>query len=272
MPQNITTDYFLKYSNTSGAVPTAAQLPERVLAINLADKKLFFNSGGTIYSILDSTQVAAASHTHSISQVTGLQSALDALSSSISSTGGAALQSSNNLSDVASASAARTNLDVFSKGEVSSAISSASSSANSYADGVALSAKNDAKSYTDGKISDLINGAPTILDTLKEIADALAAGDSVATALAGQISAVSSRVTALEGQNLDSRVTSLEGVNAGSRLSSLEGDVSSLQSTVMLKSNNLSDVASVSAARANLSVYSKSEIETMFQSLDGGSF
>jgi len=41
----------------------------------------------------------------------------------------------------------------------------------------------NAKSYTDTKITDLINGAPTTLDTLKEIADAMAANDTVVEAL-----------------------------------------------------------------------------------------
>lgn len=45
-----------------------------------------------------------------------------------------------------------------------------------------------AKSYTDGKISDLIGGAPAMLDTLKEISDAIGSGSDVATGLAGSIS------------------------------------------------------------------------------------
>ena len=36
----------------------------------------------------------------------------------------------------------------------------------------------EVKSYTDTKISDLINGAPTTLDTLKEIADAIETSSS----------------------------------------------------------------------------------------------
>lgn len=40
-----------------------------------------------------------------------------------------------------------------------------------------------AKSYTDGKIADLIDGAPTTLDTLKEISDALAENETIMEAL-----------------------------------------------------------------------------------------
>lgn len=44
-------------------------------------------------------------------------------------------------------------------------------------------AKTEAKGYTDEKIADLINGAPTTLDTLKEIADAMAESEDVVEAL-----------------------------------------------------------------------------------------
>lgn len=263
---------YLKASSTPGAVPTAAQLPERLLAINLADKKLFFNAGGSIYQILQSQDVAPAVHTHSISSVTGLQDALNALSSSVSSTGAAALQSEANLSDVASASSARTNLDVFSKGEVSSAISSASSDMSAYADLVSEAARNEAEAYADQSIASLIASSPETLNTLKEIADALAAADSVAVTLAAQIGEVSGRVGTLEGQNLDSRVSGLEGVNIGTRLGSLESGVASLEDTAIAKANNLSDVQSAATARANLDVYSQAEEDQMFTMFDGGTF
>jgi hypothetical protein len=49
--------------------------------------------------------------------------------------------------------------------------------------GAADTALTNAKSYTDQKVADLINGAPTTLDTLKEIADAMDANDTVVDAL-----------------------------------------------------------------------------------------
>lgn len=49
--------------------------------------------------------------------------------------------------------------------------------------GAAASALSDARSYTDTKISDLINGAPTTLDTLGEIADAMKNNSDVVEAL-----------------------------------------------------------------------------------------
>ncbi len=54
------------------------------------------------------------------------------------------------------------------------------------ADAATLSSAED---YTDQKIADLVNGAPALLDTLKEIADQLAADESVAAALANTVAA-----------------------------------------------------------------------------------
>lgn len=56
-----------------------------------------------------------------------------------------------------------------------------------------------AKSYADTKVANLINGAPTTLDTLKEIADAMAANDTVVDALE---SAVGNKVDKVSGKGL----------------------------------------------------------------------
>ena len=44
-------------------------------------------------------------------------------------------------------------------------------------------ALNTAKSYTDTKLSELVNGAPAAMDTLKELADAISSNSSVMEAL-----------------------------------------------------------------------------------------
>ena len=82
-----------------------------------------------------------------------------------------------------------------------------------------------AQSYTNQKISDLVNGAPVLLDTLKEIADQLAADESVAAALANtvasnlveakaytdtEVAAEETRALAAESA-LDARLDILEG-------------------------------------------------------------
>ena len=51
------------------------------------------------------------------------------------------------------------------------------------ASGSASTALESAKTYTDTKISDLINGAPEAMDTLKEVADAMAENEDVVEAL-----------------------------------------------------------------------------------------
>lgn len=56
-----------------------------------------------------------------------------------------------------------------------------------------------ANSYADGKITALVNGAPAVLDTLKELADALASDPNFATTVTTQIAGVQT--------NLDAEVT-----------------------------------------------------------------
>ena len=78
--------------------------------------------------------------------------------------------------------------------------------AKSYSDSQDAAKLLEAKSYTDGKISDLIGGAPAMMDTLKEISDAISAGDSVATGLASSISDEVSRAQSAESV-LDGKIT-----------------------------------------------------------------
>lgn len=49
-------------------------------------------------------------------------------------------------------------------------------------------AVNEAKGYTDAKISDLVNGAPAAMDTLKELSDAISSNSDLMTALNSAIS------------------------------------------------------------------------------------
>jgi len=283
--------FLLKYSATSGVVPTSAELPLRQIALNTADGKLFIKKNdGTILSFESAAAFARAVHSHVISDVTGLQAALDTLTTAAAaaqSGADASLKSASNLSDLASASSARTNLSVDSSAEVDSKIATS---------------KTASDSYTDSAIAALINGSPATLDTLKEIADALAAGSDVATALTQSIAGVSSRVTTLEDQNLDSRLSTAEGevdtlqtdvVAAQSAADAAQGtadqavlDAAAAQSAAdaaqstadsavsaaataqagadaSLKiSSNLSDLADAAASRSNLGVDSSAEVDS----------
>jgi len=96
---------------------------------------------------------------------------------------------------------------------------SAEQAAREAADDV-LDAKIDQKhsealSYTDSKVAALVNSAPEVLDTLKELADALGGDENFATTIAGQIGAEQAAREAADAA-LDARLDALEGSGAGS--------------------------------------------------------
>jgi|GEM_PF-5513991 len=66
----------------------------------------------------------------------------------------------------------------------------------------ASDALSSANSYTDSAISGLVNGAPALLDTLKELADALGNDENFATTISGQISALDGRLDVIEGSDV----------------------------------------------------------------------
>ena len=98
-----------------------------------------------------------------------------------------------------------------------------------------------ANSYTDTSITNLVNGADTALDTLKEIGDALAAGDSdVTAALTAQIttestaranadSALSGRLDVLEADPTTQSALDAEVTARNSGDSALDGRVTALE-------------------------------------------
>lgn len=70
--------------------------------------------------------------------------------------------------------------------------------------GSVAKALKDAKSYADQKITDLVNGAPGVLDTLKELSDALGGDENFAATLAGQMAGLDGRLDTLEGDDTTS--------------------------------------------------------------------
>ena len=62
-----------------------------------------------------------------------------------------------------------------------------------------VKALSDAKAYADQQISALVNSAPGMLDTLKEIADAIGDDPNFAATVASQVNAVHNEVAALKG-------------------------------------------------------------------------
>lgn len=79
-------------------------------------------------------------------------------------------------------------------------------------------AQADAQSYADLKISQLINSAPALLDTLKELADAINDDPNFAATVAGQIGVVDAKVI----QEISDRQSAVSGLNL--RLQALEAD------------------------------------------------
>jgi len=96
---------------------------------------------------------------------------------------------------------------------------------------------NSAKSYADQKIADLINGAPALLDTLKELADAIGNDENFAVSVANQVAAVQSALNAeiaraqAEEDALKARMTTAEGdIDAlEGRMDTAEGDIDVLE-------------------------------------------
>ena len=66
-------------------------------------------------------------------------------------------------------------------------------------EGSVAKAEKDAKDYADQKISDLIGGAPEILNTLKELSDALGEDANFSATVSGQIGGLTDRLNTIEG-------------------------------------------------------------------------
>ena len=132
---------------------------------------------------------ANTSHSHSISDVSNLQSSLDAKVPTSRTVNGKALSANITLS------ASDVGADV--SGSANSALSSA-------------------KSYTDTKISALINSAPTTLDTLGEIATAMQENESVVEALEDAIGTKANAIHSHAISDVTDLQTTLDGKAAKS--------------------------------------------------------
>jgi hypothetical protein len=87
----------------------------------------------------------------------------------------------------------------------------------------------DAKDYTDQEVANLINGAPGVLDTLKELADALGGDENFAATLSNTLADIQSDISALESASSgdlaseeSARIAADNALDA--RLDVIEGD------------------------------------------------
>ena len=146
-------------------------------------------TGGDV-TISDGTiTVNDDSHNHTIANVDGLQTALNEKSdsdhthtvdSSLSSSSTNPVQ--NKVINTALAGKVPTSRTVNGKA-LSANITLSASDVGADAEGSADAALTEAKSYTDTKVSALVNGAPETLDTLGELADAMEENDDAIAAL-----------------------------------------------------------------------------------------
>lgn len=116
----------------------------------------------------------------------------------------------------------------------------------------------EAKAYADQKVADLVNSAPAVLDTLKELADAIGDDPNFAATVAGQVGQVSADLSAEESralaaesaladdiaaeqaraesaeQDLQDQIDALSGGSGGSgtSLTSIDGRVTTLEGKV----------------------------------------
>jgi hypothetical protein len=92
-------------------------------------------------------------------------------------------------------------------------------------EGSVAKAKSDAQAYADQKVADLVNSAPAILDTLKELADAIGSDANFATTVANNIaSEASARQSADE--DLQDAIDALDA-SVAAALSSASGSLAS---------------------------------------------
>lgn len=117
---------------------------------------------------------AAQSHTHAKETITGLETALSEKSD---------ISHTHTVSSITDFPQSMPASDVSAWAKESTKPSYTAAEVGADVQGAANTALTNAKSYTDTKISDLINGAPTTLDTLGEIAEAMADNQNVVEAL-----------------------------------------------------------------------------------------
>ena len=194
----------------NGAPDALNQLNEIISAFEGADTNLISDLSGLGVRI-----TALESDTTSATAVAAVQADVDA-----NETTAATAVSTEATARATADTALSGRLDVLEADDTTATALTAETTARIAADASTLSSAN---TYTDTSISNLVNGADTALDTLKEIGDALASGDtSVTTALTNQITTESTARTSADTAEATAR-SSADTALSG-RLDTLEAD------------------------------------------------
>ncbi|NBX18228.1 MAG: hypothetical protein EBR09_12770 [Proteobacteria bacterium] len=117
-------------------------------------------------------------------------------------------------------------------------------------EGSVAKAKQDAKDYADQKIAELVNSAPAVLDTLKELSDAIGGDQNFAATVAGQVGAVAADLDAEEARALAAEAALSAAISAeeAARIA----DVNAEESRALSAEASLSaSIAAESASRSS---------------------
>jgi hypothetical protein len=114
-------------------------------------------------------------------------------------------------------------------------------------------ALNSAKSYADQKVADLVNSAPAVLDTLKELADAIGNDASFATTIAGQVGTVAANLAseASRAQSAESKLTSDLAAEVSARQAAVSSEAATRAAAVTALENSIASEASARATAVN---------------------
>lgn len=108
-------------------------------------------------------------------------------------------------------------------------------------EGSVAKAKSDAQAYADQKVAELVNSAPEVLDTLKELADALGQDPNFATTVAGQVGAVASSLASEESRAMSAEAALASDLasETSARMSAVSAEQSRAESAEMALSGRV---------------------------------
>ena len=120
-------------------------------------------------------------------------------------------------------------------------------------EGSVAKAEQDAKDYADSKIAALVNSAPEVLDTLKELSDAIGGDENFAATVAGQVGTVQSNLDAevSRAQAAESSLSSAISAEEAARIAAVSAEETRALAAEAALSSSIS--AEVSARQAAVS-------------------